>query len=71
MLNITITHSQTESVLFCIVDYESYFFLLVATFLIITFPNFFAFLCIYGTNIYRQMIFLFGFCLRQAHRLAF
>ena len=44
---ITITHSHTESRLFCIVDYESYFFLLVVTFLIITFPNFFAFLCIW------------------------
>jgi len=39
----TIKQLQTERILFFIVDYESYYFLLVDTFVIITFPNFFAF----------------------------
>jgi len=43
ILKITIKRSQTEMGLVFLVDYESCFFLLVATFLIITFPIFFAF----------------------------
>ena len=40
-----------------IVDYESGFFLLVATFLIITFPIFLLlYKCIYGPNIFRQNV---------------
>jgi len=63
-LKITLNHSQTEMGLVFIVDYESSFFLLVATFLIITFPIFCFFTNASMAPTYFVKMFLLAFSLR-------